>query len=79
MKKEDRKLKKKKKNKSIVTFSNERFKKYARRHKKLKGYNLDNAIATEAVKHFLENWRKEHKKSVRTAIVTGKKIGRAHV
>ena len=45
-------------------------KKYARRHKKLKGYNLDNAIATEAVKHFLENWRKEHKKSVRHWLVT---------
>ena len=53
-----------------LTFSNERFKKYARRHKKLKGYNLDNAIATEAVKHFLENWRKEHKKSVRHWLVS---------
>ena len=38
--------------------------------KKLKGYNLDNAIATEAVKHFLENWRKEHKKGVRHWLVT---------
>ena len=53
-----------------LTFSNERFKKYARRHKKLKGYDLDNAIATEAVKHFLENWRKEHKTSVRHWLVT---------
>ena len=53
-----------------LTFSNERFKKYARRHKRLKGYNLDNAIATEAVKHFLENWRKEHKTSVRHWLVT---------
>ena len=29
----------------------------------LKGYDLDNGIATRAVRYFLERWRKEHKKA----------------
>lgn len=36
----------------------------------LKGYDLDNAIATLAVRRFLENWRKKHKKSVKHWLVT---------
>ena len=29
----------------------------------LKGYDLDNGIATRAVRFFLERWRKEYKKA----------------
>lgn len=36
----------------------------------LKGYELDNAIATIAVRRFVERWRKEFKKSVRHWLVT---------
>lgn len=36
----------------------------------LKGYELENQIATLAVRRFLERWRKEHKKSVRHWLVT---------
>ena len=38
--------------------------------KELKGYDLDNAIATRAVRLFLERWRKKYKKSVRHWLVT---------
>lgn len=38
--------------------------------KKLKGYDLDNAIATKAVRLFLERWRKKYKKSIRHWLVT---------
>lgn len=34
------------------------------------GYELDNRIATQAVRHFLERWRKEFGKSVRHWLVT---------
>lgn len=37
---------------------------------KLQGYDIDNAIATLAVRRFLERWRKEHKKSLRHWLVT---------
>jgi len=37
---------------------------------KLKGYEMDNAIAKYATRHFLERWRKEHKKSLRHWLVT---------
>lgn len=33
-------------------------------------YDLDNAIATYAVRHWLERWRKEYKKSIRHWLVT---------
>jgi hypothetical protein len=33
-------------------------------------YYIDNAIATYAVRHFLENWRSKHKKSVKHWLVT---------
>ena len=36
----------------------------------LEGYELDNALATLAVRRFLERWRKKHKKSVRHWLVT---------
>ena len=37
---------------------------------KLKGYDLDNEIATIAVRRFLERWRKKYKKSVKHWLVT---------
>jgi hypothetical protein len=37
---------------------------------KITGYDLDNAIATKAVRLFLERWRKKHKKSLRHWLVT---------
>jgi hypothetical protein len=37
---------------------------------KLSGYNLDNEIATLAVRRFLERWRKQYKKSLRHWLVT---------
>lgn len=42
----------------------------------LKGYDLDNAIATRAVRLFLERWRKKYKKSVRHWLVT--ELGGGH-
>ena len=36
----------------------------------LNGYNLDNEIATLAVRRFLERWRKKYKKSVKHWFVT---------
>lgn len=36
----------------------------------LDGYDLDNEIATKAVRRFLERWRKKYKKSVRHWLVT---------
>jgi hypothetical protein len=36
----------------------------------LEGYNLDNEIATIAVRYFLERWRKKYKKSVKHWFVT---------
>ena len=36
----------------------------------LKGYSKDNAIATKAVRLFLERWRKKYKKSLRHWLVT---------
>lgn len=37
---------------------------------KLQGYELDNEIATIAIRRFLENWRKKYKKSIRHWLVT---------
>lgn len=36
----------------------------------LKGYDLENEIATKGVRRFLERWRKKHKKSVRHWLIT---------
>lgn len=53
-----------------LTFSNKSIKELAEELKELSGYALDNAIATLAVRRFLERWRKEYGKSVRHWLVT---------
>lgn len=58
-----------------LTFSNESIGELvtAIREKKgeeIKGYELDNEIATIAVHRFRERWRKEHKKSIRHWLIT---------
>jgi len=53
-----------------LTFSNESIKELTKEIKGLEGYNLDNEIATLAVRRFLERWRKKYKKSVRHWLVT---------
>lgn len=53
-----------------LTFSNESIKELAKERQKLKGYALDNAIATLAVRRFTERWRKEFKKTIRHWLVT---------
>ena len=58
-----------------LTFSSEAFlhiaKEVNKKQKKpKKGYTLDNAIATYAVRHFLERWRRKYKKSVRHWLIT---------
>lgn len=53
-----------------LTFSNESIKELSKEIKGLEGYNLDNEIATLAIRRFLERWRKKYKKSVRHWLVT---------
>lgn len=57
-----------------LTFSNEKLKKLLEEHPDkfhgLKGYDLDNQIATTATRLFLERWRKQYKKSLRHWFVT---------
>lgn len=55
-----------------LTFSNESIREIYEREdiKHIKGYDLDNAIATKAVRLFLERWRKKYKKSLRHWFVT---------
>jgi len=57
-----------------LTFSNESIKelteKINTKEIKAEGYTLDNAIATQAVRYFLERWRKKYKKSIRHWLVT---------
>lgn len=58
-----------------LTFSDESIKELTdeirkRRGYEVRGYDLDNEIATIAVHRFRERWRKEHKKSVRHWLVT---------
>lgn len=57
-----------------LTFSDESLRKLRKdvwkKQSNLVGYDLENAIATLAVRRFLERWRKEHKKSVRHWLVT---------
>ena len=53
-----------------LSFSNENLIKLRKKIKNLNGYELDNEVATLAVRRFLERWRKKHKKSVKHWIVT---------
>lgn len=53
-----------------LTFSNESIKEIAEDIKGLEGYELDNEIATKAMRRFLERWRKKHKKSVKHWFIT---------
>ena len=54
-----------------LTFNKENYQKYFNKFKDVvKGYELDNAIATSAVRHFLERWRKKYKKSVKHWLIT---------
>lgn len=53
-----------------LTFSDKAIAEIANKIKGLSGYELDNEIATYAVRHFLENWRKKYKKSLRHWFVT---------
>ena len=52
-----------------LTFSNESIKELSK-NIELKGYDLDNEIATLATRRFLERWRKKYKKSVKHWLVT---------
>lgn len=52
-----------------LTFSNESIAELAK-DIPVEGYQLDNAIATKAVRRFLERWRKEHNVSLRHWLVT---------
>jgi hypothetical protein len=52
-----------------LTFSNESIKELSK-NIELKGYELDNEIATLAIRRFLERWRKKYKKSVKHWLVT---------
>lgn len=56
-----------------LTYSTESLKRLATgdpKLKELKGYELDNGIATRSMRLFLERWRKKYKKSVRHWMVT---------
>lgn len=54
-----------------LTFSNEGLKEVDELvDKNIIGYSRDNAVATIAVRRFLERWRKEHKVSVRHWLIT---------
>jgi len=56
-----------------LTFSNQSYAELADivlKKKPVEGYTLDNAIATLAVRRFLERWRKSNKKSVRHWLIT---------
>lgn len=52
-----------------LTFSDEAYAHYAKEFE-VEGYELDNEIATRAVRLFLERWRKKYKKSLRHWLVT---------
>ena len=55
-----------------LTFNNKEYTKlwHEVSRKGYKGYELDNEIATLAVRRFLERWRKEYKKSIRHWLIT---------
>ncbi|AXH78073.1 MAG: replication initiator protein [Microviridae sp.] len=52
------------------TFINDKGEKHKTKLKTLKGYKLDNEIATVAIRLFLERWRKKYKKSLRHWLIT---------
>lgn len=53
-----------------LTLSSETYRDLMKKVNAKDGYSLDNAIATYAVRKFLERWRKKHGKSVRHWLVT---------
>lgn len=53
-----------------LTFNDGSILQIAKEIKDAEGYQLDNAIATYAVRHFLERHRKKYKKSIRHFLVT---------
>lgn len=53
-----------------LTFSNESIQKIRKEIEILEGYELDNEIATRAVRLFLERWRKKYKKSITHWLIT---------
>ena len=53
-----------------LTFDNESIAKLSADIEGLDGYEMDNQIATHAVRLFLERWRKKHKTSIRHWLVT---------
>lgn len=53
-----------------LTFTNESIAELAKEIEGAEGYELDNAIATLAVRRFLERWRKKHTTSVKHWLVT---------
>lgn len=54
-----------------LSFSTEELQKITNEIKEdITGYNLDNEIAKYAIRHFLENWRKSNKKSVKHWLIT---------
>lgn len=54
-----------------LTFSNESYTELTKDLKtKIEGYSLDNAVATLAIRRFLERHRKEHKRSLRHWLIT---------
>ena len=56
-----------------LTFSNESYTELAKiinKKDNVDGYELDNQIATLAVRRFLERWRKKYKKSIRHWLIT---------
>jgi hypothetical protein len=55
-----------------LTFNNEQYSKLTEhpKIKELEGYPRDNAIATVAVRYFLERYRKKYKKSIRHWLIT---------
>lgn len=53
-----------------LTFSNESYSELSKEIEDLDGYTRDNAIATLAVRRFLERWRKHYQKSLRHWLIT---------
>jgi len=53
-----------------LTFDESSYNKFKKKHKNLKGYELENRIATDAVRKFTERWRKKHKKTIRHWLIT---------
>lgn len=53
-----------------LTFNDQSIAQISENYKTIKGYTLDNQIATTATRYFLERWRKTHKKSLRHWLIT---------